>query len=88
MNISSSSPNQGCYLDEDFMATKQAVTQEQVEVVFDKGQFIKECGTKSAAIRKLSADGKTRGEIAKMLDIKYQHVRNVLITPVKNPKTK
>jgi predicted transcriptional regulator len=32
----------------------------------------------SAKIRYLSYVGKTRSEIAKILDIRYQHVRNVL----------
>lgn len=53
---------------------------------FNAATFIAECGSKSEAIRSLSASGKPRGEIAKMLGIRYQHVRNVLITPVKNPK--
>ena len=39
--------------------------------------------TKSAKIRFLDSQGLTRSEIAKRLDIRYQHVRNVLITPVK-----
>lgn len=43
--------------------------------------------TKSAKIRYLNSLDMTRGQIAKTLDIRYQHVRNVLITPVKNPKT-
>jgi hypothetical protein len=55
---------------------------------FDAAKFIAQHGTKSAAIRALSSQGKTRGEIAKLLDIRYQHVRNVLITPVTKPKTK
>jgi len=53
---------------------------------FDYIKFINECGTKSAAIRKLTADGKSRSEIASMLNIRYQHVRNVLITPIKKQK--
>lgn len=53
---------------------------------FDAAAFIAKHGTKSAAIRALTAEGKSRGDIAKMLNIRYQHVRNVLITPVKNPK--
>ncbi len=43
--------------------------------------------TKSAKIRFLNALGWKRGDIAKYLDIRYQHVRNVLIMPVKNPKS-
>ncbi len=42
--------------------------------------------TKSAKIRFLSADGMSRADIARTLDIRYQHVRNVLITPVKTPQ--
>lgn len=53
---------------------------------FDSKKFISEQGSKSQAIRTLTSQGKTRSEIAKMLNIRYQHVRNVLITPVKNPK--
>ena len=39
--------------------------------------------TKSSKIRALNAAGYSRSEIAKQLDIRYQHVRNVLITPLK-----
>lgn len=39
--------------------------------------------TKSAKIRAMSSDGMTKGQIAKILNIRYQHVRNVLLTPVK-----
>lgn len=54
---------------------------------FDKNKFIAQHGgTKSGAIRALLAQGKTRGEVAKMLGVIYQHVRNVAITPIKNPK--
>jgi len=35
-------------------------------------------GNKSNAIRALTADGKTRSEIAKLLGVRYQHVNNVL----------
>ena len=38
----------------------------------------------SAQIRKLAAAGWERGKIAVALDKRYQHVRNVLIAPVKN----
>lgn len=50
---------------------------------FNGAKFIAECGTKSSAIRRLNEQNFSRGEIAKMLKIKYQHVRNVLITPIK-----
>jgi hypothetical protein len=39
--------------------------------------------TTSAKIRYLDSKGMKRGEIAKKLEIRYQHVRNVLITPLK-----
>ncbi len=41
--------------------------------------------TKSAKIRYLTSKDWKRSEIAKELKILYQHVRNVQITPVKNP---
>ena len=44
--------------------------------------------TKSAKIRYLNSLEWSRGEIAKKLNIRYQHVRNVLITPVKNVREK
>jgi hypothetical protein len=55
------------------------------EPVFDVEAFIKEHKTKSGAIRALYIDGKTTKEIASTLKISYQHVRNVLIQPVKAP---
>ena len=39
--------------------------------------------TTSAKIRAMAAEGYSRGAIAKKLDIRYQHVRNVLITELK-----
>jgi DNA-directed RNA polymerase specialized sigma24 family protein len=38
--------------------------------------------TKSAKIRLLDQEGFTRSEIAKIMGVRYQHVRNVLITPL------
>jgi len=43
--------------------------------------------TTSAKIRYLDSLEWTRGDIARHLGKRYQHVRNVLITPVKNPKS-
>jgi hypothetical protein len=45
-------------------------------------------GSWSAVFRALTAEGKSKGEIAKLLDKRYQHVRNVLITPVGKPVDK
>lgn len=41
------------------------------------------CSSKSNKIRMLLANGWTRGEVAKRLEIRYQHVRNVELTPLK-----
>jgi len=42
--------------------------------------------TTSAKIRYLNDQGMSRGEISRTLKIRYQWVRNVLITPVTKPK--
>lgn len=39
--------------------------------------------TTSSKIRYLDSKGIKRGQIAKILNKRYQHVRNVLITPLK-----
>lgn len=44
--------------------------------------------TTSGKIRWLASQGKTRSEIAKALNIRYQHVRNVLIQPLKSDQKK
>lgn len=63
--------------------TTKTVEQKPVST-FNAAKFINEHGgTKSGAIRALIASGKSRGEVAKLLDIRYQHVRNVMITPIK-----
>ena len=38
----------------------------------------------ASKIRFLSSEGMSRGDIARVLSIRYQWVRNVLITPLKN----
>lgn len=43
--------------------------------------------TTSSKIRFLTSLNWTRSQISKELNILYQHVRNVQITPVKNPKS-
>jgi hypothetical protein len=60
-----------------------AKNEAQVEVVETLEDQIKAAGSKSALIRKLAAEGMSRGAIAKHMNIRYQHVRNVLITPIK-----
>lgn len=39
--------------------------------------------TTSSKIRYLASTGMTKSQIAAKLNIRYQHVRNVLITPLK-----
>lgn len=46
-------------------------------------EAVKEHGSISGVIRYLAAQGHKRGPIAKMTGKRYQHVRNVLVTPVK-----
>lgn len=66
-------------------AVAEVAPVETVEVVVVKtaAELIAQYGNKSKAIRALNGEGHKTGEIAKMLDIRYQHVRNVLVTPVK-----
>ena len=45
------------------------------------------CPTTSAKIRYLNEQGYPVAQIARMLGIIYQHARNVLKQPVKNPRT-
>lgn len=56
-----------------------------VELTPTAEELIKQYGNKSNAIRALSAEGKTRSEIAKLLGIRYQHVNNVLNQVLKRP---
>lgn len=41
------------------------------------------CVSTSARIRYLASTGMSRGDIARVTGKRYQHVRNVLITPLK-----
>jgi len=47
----------------------------------DMNLAVKGLTTKSDKIRKLASLGASRSEIASYLNIRYQHVRNVLIAP-------
>ncbi len=48
---------------------------------------LKALPTTSARIRFLDKQGFSRSEIAVELDKRYQHVRNVLITPIKKERS-
>lgn len=65
------------------MTKKIEAQEEQAQVELTKEQVMETYKTKSAAIRYLLSTGKSRGYVAKFLDIRYQHVRNVDITPLK-----
>lgn len=59
------------------------------EDTFDVEAFKKQNGgTMTGAILKLHSEGLSTGAIAKKLNIRYQWVRNVLITPVQKRKNK
>ena len=59
--------------------TKPTTTKEQES-------FLSTLTTVSSKIRYLDSQKMTRGQISSILGIRYQWVRNVLITPVKAPK--
>ena len=50
-----------------------------ISAKYNRDELLAEVRTKSAAIRQLTAEGYTRTEIAAFLEIRYQHVRNVLV---------
>lgn len=64
-------------------------TEEQLQGAMRK-VITKDLTTVSSRIRALDAAGYTRSQIAKFLNKRYQHVRNVLVTPIKvgTPTTK
>lgn len=64
--------------------TNKVQEAEQVqEVVQINEEELNNCKTMSAKIRYLASKNMPRGAIAKTLNIRYQWVRNVLITPLK-----
>jgi hypothetical protein len=42
------------------------------------------CTSTAQRVRMLNAEGMSRGDISRALNIRYQWVRNILITPLKN----
>lgn len=53
------------------------------KAVFNLEALVAQYGNKSNAIRAMSKDGFSRSYIAIALGIRYQHVRNVLLQPLK-----
>lgn len=60
-------------------------TDEEKKPLMTPEELIALYGNKSNAIRALSANGNTRSEVAKLLNIRYQHVNNVLGQVLKRP---
>jgi hypothetical protein len=58
-------------------------TDYEIPVVAANDVALEACKTTSDKIRLLTAQGMARAQIAKILGIRYQHVRNVQITPTK-----
>ena len=58
----------------------------EIPVVVSDSENLLKLPTTSSKIRFLNEKGYTRYQISKMLNIRYQHVRNVLITPIKNER--
>ncbi len=59
--------------------TKKVLTSDQKSTMTD---IIKGLETTSSKIRALNAKGYKRADIARFLGKRYQHVRNVLVTPL------
>lgn len=62
--------------------SKKSEAVQAAQVAFNQSD-LDALSTTSAKIRFLNAQGLSRGAIAKALNIRYQWVRNVLITPLK-----
>lgn len=62
------------------MNTKKAA----VKLSAAQTEALSKIPTTSGKIRYLAAEKLSRGDISRALDIRYQWVRNVLITPLKN----
>ena len=68
------------------MARKTAASKSTTAPKDDKSvasDLLKKYGTKSTAIRELTSKDWPRRRIADALGIKYQHVRNVQVRPLK-----
>ena len=69
--------------------TTTSITSEEVlSPSLTIGVDLSDIPTVSGRIRALTAAGKTRSEIAKALNIRYQHVRNVQLQPLKKTEAK
>ena len=68
------------------MSVTKSATPTQIRVQSESAKMAETCAgleTKSAKIRALTAAGYKKLEVATYLGISFQHVRNVLVTPLK-----
>lgn len=68
------------------VAVKKSEQEVAKEAAVRLNGYLKTHGTISAVIRHLASKGMSKGQIAKEIGKRYQHVRNVLLVPVANPK--
>ena len=68
-------------------ATAEKGSENTVSLTAAQNKKIAGLGSVSAQIRYLDSEGYSRSEIARALGKRYQHVRNVLITPVTKPRS-
>ena len=64
-------------------AVQNANSNNTAELTTEQQKIVSSTDTKSDKIRKLLASGLKRGAVAKALGIRYQHVRNVELMPLK-----
>jgi hypothetical protein len=63
---------------------KMANTKKTTTVSADLQKKIDALTSTAARVRFLLSEGHSRGDVARILNIRYQWVRNVAITPLKN----
>ena len=61
----------------------ESKVEEKKSIPYSYQELETELKTKSAMVRRLHSEGYDRSQIAKFMNIRYQHVRNILVTPLK-----
>ena len=59
-----------------------------IDNLFKLSELTEKYKTKSAIIRFLTSEGHTRSHIAKFMNIRYQHVRNVQVQDIEKSESK
>lgn len=70
-------------MDVSLLATPATKTSDAVSLTEAQKAIVESSVSKSDKIRQLLGTGLKRGDVAKILGIRYQHVRNVELTPLK-----